>query len=272
MKFFLKKLLVNFPITQKVVLTLYKTLCNKQSVSDSYESIDAKMVIAESIRLRDSWQSELLPQRQKILVSKQLIDYRQGKAIDVFDVMVQALMGLKLTSSPSTLLEVGCSSGFYSEVLAIKKLPFIYSGCDYSEAFVDLGRQVYPKIPFYLADATALSFETSSFDVVVSGCCLLHIPNFEKAIAETARVAKRFVIFHRTPIVVGLPNQFFRKQAYGVETVEIHFNENELIALFHKYGLELINTFTIAQGSSVDPSSEFHFNRTYVCKKVIEHG
>jgi ubiquinone/menaquinone biosynthesis C-methylase UbiE len=267
-KVFLKKLLVKFPRVHWALSRLHQKIFVKNSVSSSYVTIGAESVVEESIRLRDSWQSELLPQRQRLLVSKQLEDYRQGKSIDVFDVIVKALLGLKLYSAPSTLLEIGCSSGFYSEVLDIKQLPFIYSGCDYSKSFVELGRQLYPSVPFYVADATKLDFEDSSFDVVISGCCLLHIPDFEKAIAETARVAKSFVIFHRTPVIVELPNQFFCKQAYGVETVEIHFNENELITLFHKYGLKLIKTFTISQNPNIGQSGMYDFNRTYVCQKV----
>lgn len=100
---------------------------------------------------------------------------------------------------------------------------------------------------FTVEDATALQYTDRSFDIVVSGCCLLHIPDYAKGVTETARVARRYAIFHRTPVVWGQPEQWYRKQAYGVETVEIHFNEPEFLILLDKSGFELIATYTLSE-------------------------
>jgi hypothetical protein len=101
--------------------------------------------------------------------------------------------------------------------------------------------------------------------VVISGCCLLHIPEYEAAVAETARVARQYAIFHRTPVVLGQPNRYYRKQAYGVETVEIHFNEPQFLALLAQHGLELTKTSTLSQeGDELNGSAV----RTFLCRKV----
>ncbi len=267
MKALLRKVLGRFPRLKQLLRKLYDRLLSG-AVSSSYEPINSAGVDEETNRLRASWQSDLIPIRQRELVDHQLAAYRQGKAVDVFDVMVAALESLDEQATVRSLLEVGCSSAFYSEVMKIRKLPFIYSGCDYSPAFISLGRQHYPDISLTVQDATSLGFDNAAFDVVVSGCCLLHIPEFEKAIAETARVAKQFAIFHRTPVVKGLPHQYFRKRAYGVETVEIHFNEEQLLELFRRYGLELKKTFTLSQEPDSAIPGVWHYNRTYVCRKV----
>src|SRR6185436_8101530 len=93
------------------------------------------------------------------------------------------------------LLEIGCSSGFYSEVLRIKGIDTAYRGCDYSRAFVALARQCYPAVPFDVEDAVDLTYASGTFDIVVSGGCILHIADYEKAIAEAARVSRQYVVF-----------------------------------------------------------------------------
>lgn len=234
-------------------------------ISSNYVLLRGGEAEAESGRLRAAWQAEVLPQRQRKLVDSQIASYRRGGVIDVFDVMVQALRGIPIDVRGISVLEVGCSSGFYSEVLDIAGTGVVYSGCDYSEAFISLARQKYPTLRFDVEDATALSYERGAFDVVISGCCLLHIPEYEAAVAETARVAGRYAIFHRTPVVLGQPNKYYRKQAYGVETVEIHFNEPQFLGLLAQHGLELMKIWTLSQEGDATHGSSV---RTYLCRKV----
>ncbi len=139
-----------------------------------------------------------------------------------------------------------------------------YAGCDYSDAFIAMARQRYPGLQFDVQDAAALGYADKSFDLVISGCCLLHIPEYQAAVAETARVAGRYAIFHRTPVVLGQPNKYYRKQAYGVETVEIHFNEPQFLQLLAHNGLELLATHTLDETVSHGVGSA---TRTYVCRK-----
>jgi SAM-dependent methyltransferase len=263
-----RRILARFPRLKRHLRALHERLLASGSVSSDYQPIQGSLIDEETKRLKTSWQSELLPVRQRELVDRQLEDYRQGKPIDVFDVMIAALQKIAPQTSGNKVLEVGCSSGFYSEVLKIKKMRFEYTGCDYSSAFIDLGKKRHPDTPLSVQDATALGFTDNSFNVVISGCCLLHIPEFEKAIAETARVSSEFAIFHRTPVVGGLPHQYFRKQAYGVETVEIHFNEAELQKLFHSYGLECTDILTLSKEPDRKVVDAWHANRTYVCRKI----
>lgn len=232
-----------------------------------YVRLKAAEADAEGQRLRNSWQDDDLPHKQRKLVEQQLQQYRVGSSIDVFDVFVTALRALPLQSSRASLLEIGCSSGFYSEVVDIAGLCINYSGCDYSDAFIRMAKEKYPSIDFSVADATALHFGDESFDIVVSGCCLLHIPEYIKAVEETVRVARGYVVLHRTPVVWGQPNQWYRKQAYGVETVEIHFNEPEFLALLASNQLELIATYTLSEECTDRSRAQGNASRTYVCRK-----
>ena len=258
-----------FPAIKRLLLGLRALIFPRTLVSSHYIPLSQGDASAEGQRLRASWQDSNLPARQLELVQQQLQRYRAGARIDVFDVFVQSLKCLPETAPGMSLLEIGCSSGFYSEVLDIHGLPFTYSGCDYSSAFIDLAKQRYPGLQFTVEDATRLLHADNAFDVVVSGCCLLHIPEYPQAVAETARVARRYAVFHRTPVVWGQTEQWYRKKAYGIETVEIHFNEPEFLALLQSQELELIATYTLHEIIDPSNSAQGHAVRTYVCRKKV---
>jgi SAM-dependent methyltransferase len=267
MKSVIISVLNHFPGFKRTLRGIRNLLFPKAGVSSNYVHLQGLEVKAEGQRLRNSWRDSVLPKRQRELVEEQLSQYLSGASIDVFDVFVNSLRTLPDFSPSTTLLEVGCSSGFYSEVLKIAGLPINYSGCDYSEAFIRLAKEKYPALEFIVSDATALDYADHSFDIVVSGCCLLHIPEYIKAIEETARVARSYAIFHRTPVVWGQPEQWYRKKAYGVETVEIHFNEENFLAILERNGLELVRTYTLGGGGMTASPNQGQATRTYVCKK-----
>ena len=260
-------LLGQFPTLKRFLKETRNRFFPNRSVSSHYKMLKRDEAIVEGQRLRNSWQDDNLPIRQRELVEQQLNLFRSGSQIDVFDVFVQALRGLPKPKDKLSLLEVGCSSGYYSEVLKIAGLPITYSGCDYSEAFIKMAKELYPSLNFSIEDATDLQHTDRSFDIVVSGCCLLHIPEYAKAVQETARVTRSYAIFHRTPVVWGKPEQWYRKQAYGIDSVDIHFNEPDFLALLDKNGLDLIGTYTLNEESVDSSQKEGHANRTYVCRK-----
>jgi SAM-dependent methyltransferase len=256
-----------FPELRRRIRGVRNSLLFFNGFSSGYVNLSGIDADSEGKRLRNSWKDESLPKRQRKLADQQLQQFRAGISIDVFDVFVYSLRALTDVAPDATLLEVGCSSGFYSEVIKIAGLPIKYSGCDYSDAFIRLARERYPSVDFAVDDATCLRYADSSFDIVVSGCCLLHIPDYKKGIEETARVARCYAIFHRTPVVWGQPEQWYRKNAYGVETVEIHFNESEFLDLLGMHGLELIATYTLSEESADASLILGHASRTYVCRK-----
>jgi len=218
-----------------------------------------------ALALRDAWQDSAIPERQRRLVDPELASYRAGQAVPAFDVLVDMLRSVGYDEIPATLLEIGCSSGHYAEVMQIKRLPVRYTGCDYSNAFIDLARSRLPDLQFDVEDATALGYNDEAFDVVVSGCCLLHIPQYRQAIAETARVTRRLAIFHRTPVLHRQPTRIFTKKAYDVQTVEIHFNEQELVREFAAQGLRVIDIATI---TSDWRDGDAMAVKTYLCEKA----
>jgi ubiquinone/menaquinone biosynthesis C-methylase UbiE len=166
-----------------------------------------------------------------------------------------------------TLLEVGCSAGHYADVLRARGLTTAYSGCDYSAAFIDRARGRLPGVAFDVQDAARLAYPDASFDIVVSGCCILHIADYPSAIRESARVARGHVLFHRTPVLHTTPTKHYRKLAYGVPCLEIHFNESELLGHFRDAGLRLVDAETIAIGGHA-PAGDVELNKSYLCERI----
>ena len=138
------------------------------------------------------------------------------------------------------LLEVGCGSGYYSEVLATLRPGGVqYTGIDYSDAMIARARARYPSAAFEVADATQLPYADSAFEIVFNGVSLMHIIDYQAAVREAARVASRYCIFHTVPVFDDHPTTFLSKYAYGAPVVEIVFGKPELMKLCHDAGLRL---------------------------------
>lgn len=136
------------------------------------------------------------------------------------------------------LLEVGCGSGYYSEVFSTLVPGGVrYTGLDYSGAMIERARANYPGAAFESADATRLPFADGAFDVVFNGVSLMHIIDYAAAVREAARVAARFCVFHSVPVFHDHPTTFLKKYAYGAPVVEVIFGKQELMALCHDVGL-----------------------------------
>lgn len=215
-------------------------------------------ILAEQA-LAEAWKDQSIPRAQWNVARLELAAYAAGKAVAPFDALIQCLR--KITFGPHvSILDVGASSGYYSEVLRIAGYDFEYTALDYSPAFKELATKLYPGIRFDIGDARELPYWTDSFDIVLSGCCLLHIAEYEKVISETARVASRFALFTKTPVLMSGPTQHLEKIAYGVPTLVIHFNEGELLDLFDRNGLEVVHQEDVSADGDV-------MYRTYLARK-----
>ena len=133
---------------------------------------------------------------------------------------------------------------------------------------VQLGHVTYAGVPFLNGDATRLPFADASWDVVISGCVLLHVPDWQAAVAETVRVTKGWCIFHRTP-VSNDPTTLMAKLAYGVEVMEWLFNESEFVELIRSHGCELTSTLPIDTGSRIAGTASDLSLVTYLFHKVL---
>jgi ubiquinone/menaquinone biosynthesis C-methylase UbiE len=222
---------------------------------------------AEQAQLEHQWQDPKLPERQWALVSQQLAEMRtSGQLPQMMQVLVDQL---KSVSQPGmTVLETGCSSGYYSEIFQMAGLDVQYSGSDYSEAFINLAKQHYPQLAFQVGDAAKLPYQDREFDIVISGGVILHMLQYAQAIHEAARVSKRYVVFSRTPMLHTHATTYTIKQAYGVKSIEVLFNEAELFQHFRAAGLRVLALNTVGRGAKLFNLVRPVYVKTYLCERI----
>lgn len=134
-----------------------------------------------------------------------------------------------LEATDRTILEAGCGGGYNSELIAHHKPALTYTGVDLSPAMIEIARTKYPQRTFTVGSATDLGFEDDWFDVVMDGVVLLHIPTWQSALREYARVARHVVILHGLTLT-DRPTTTFAKYAYGQASRELVFNRDEILA------------------------------------------
>ncbi|HKU65872.1 MAG TPA: class I SAM-dependent methyltransferase [Rhizomicrobium sp.] len=184
------------------------------------------------------WRSPLTALRQERAYMALLAQMRAGAPRIDLSVAAQAVDALGLAEA--SLLDVGCGGGYYSQIFSVlPRTHIVYTGMDYSSAMIARARKRYLGLDFHVADATAMPFADNSFDIIFNGVSLMHIPAFEKAIAESARVARRACIFHSVPVLSQRSTAYLRKYAYGAPVVEIIFNRDALLACFVAHGLRV---------------------------------
>jgi SAM-dependent methyltransferase len=238
------------------------TLLTRFFSSTNYRIITPDNKVIEQ-GLRDAWKNQNIPDAQRHIVNEELKRMYKGDILPIYQILADAV---KMTGCEyGQIVEVGCASGYYSEVLHyLLGHPIKYIGVDYSPALIKLARQYYPDTFFLLGDATNLPFKTKMLNVLISGCVLLHVSNYEQAITESARVSRRWIIFHRTPVVHG-PTVHYTKLAYGVRCLEIAFGEEELLDLFRKSGLTVVKTFEISK-NMIPCTSYQGYGVTFLCR------
>ena len=138
-----------------------------------------------------------------------------------------------------SILEVGCGGGYNSELIAHRAPGLQYTGIDLSESMVAVSREKYPQRDFRVASALELPFDDDSFDVVLDGVALLHIPDWRAAIGEYLRVATGFVILQGLTLS-DHETVTFGKYAYGQPSRELIFNRAEILAECESRGLRLV--------------------------------
>ena len=229
----------------------------------SYQELTTKEEIDAALALVDSWKDPEIPERQwKTNVADFNKMYRQHGWLDVppFRAFVEILRRSEYDwQDPKIeLLDVGCSSGYYSEVMKNSGSRWNYTGVDYSPAFKEFAAKMFPQAKVDVGDAIALPYQDATFDVVVSGCCMIHMRDWKKAIPEAVRVSRRYVMFHRTPLLRTRPTTFWKKEAYGVPCVEIWFGYEEFMLEVRNAGLRVLGFETVF--STEDHGGYGHFS------------
>jgi SAM-dependent methyltransferase len=221
------KIIRSMPVLRRRILfsTDYRVLSGAEEARD---------VSASS----GGWLAARTVARQERAYRNLISEARRGEPRLDLGIAAEAVAATGIASP--RLLEVGCGSGYYSEVFAAL-LPggVRYTGIDYSEAMITRARARYPSTTFDVGDATRLPYPDQAFDIAFNGVSLMHIIDYPAAIRDAARVAARYCIFHSVPVFDDYRTTYLRKYAYGAPVVEVVFNKAELMELCRDAGLHL---------------------------------
>lgn len=227
-------------------------------VSLGYSPIDVGDITDSQ---KEAWKDVSISRNQRNLVEAEISATLCGSPPKVFMALLASLE--PITNSGNSILEIGCASGYATEVLEyLLPRPVQYTGIDYSEAMISLARDFYPEHRFLVADATAIPLASDLFDVCISSCVLLHLSEPEAAVQEAIRLSRKYIVAHRTPICRNRPTHTSKKFGYGVEMFEHTFNEVEFLSMFEKHGAFLVRTIPLIEDADRD---SFTFN--YIFEK-----
>ena len=96
----IRRMLNRFPGLKGSLRRIKATFAGNMAVSTGFVTLAGDMVGHEATRLRGSWKADELPLRQRMLVDRQLAQYRAGRKIDVFEVLVDSTRQLPGSTPP----------------------------------------------------------------------------------------------------------------------------------------------------------------------------
>jgi SAM-dependent methyltransferase len=224
-----KRVVQATPILRRHILT-----------STDYQVLSGFEEARRAMAASSGWLAARTVKRQERAYQGLIAAMRAGDPRLDFTIAAEAVAATGI-ANPS-LIEVGCGSGYYSEVFAALVPGGVrYTGVDYSEAMIARARARYPSAAFKTADATRLPCPDKAFDIVFNGVSLMHIVDYQAAIREAARVARGYCIFHSVPVFDDHRTTYLTKYAYGAPVVEVVFGKQELLSLCSDAGLRLMH-------------------------------
>jgi SAM-dependent methyltransferase len=222
-----KRVINATPILRRHILT-----------STDYKVLDGVEEARHATVSSGGWLAARTVTRQERAYRALIADMKNGEPRLDFRVAAEAVAATGIAAP--RLLEVGCGSGYYSEVFTdLVPGDVRYTGIDYSQAMIARARSRYPSTAFEVADATRLPYQDDAFDIVFNGVSLMHIIDYQAAVREAARVAGRYCVLHTVPVFDDHQTTYLRKFAYGAPVVEIIFGKSELMSLCRDAGLRL---------------------------------
>lgn len=142
---------------------------------------------------------------------------------------VDALLDAAGVRNGSRVLDVATGAGYIAGAAAQRGAEVI--GIDFSAAQVRMARERYPAVRFEQADAEALPFEPDTFDAVVNGFGMCHLPNPDVALREAFRVLKRggrvaFTVWDTPERTVGFGAVYAAVRTHGSLDVDLPAGPN----------------------------------------------
>lgn len=255
----------------EAVARMTARLSHDYGVPPSHTEADGYTVVnrqtAVNLSAADGWASQPVAEWQNDAYDALLAEMRAGSPRVDLSVAANAVSATEL-ATPS-LLEVGCGGGYYSDVFdGLLDGSVRYSGIDRHPSMIEAAKRRRPALSLSVADATRLPHPDGSTDIVFNGVSLMHIMDYEAVIAEAARVARHFCIFHTVPLLSKRATTFLSKTGYGAPMAEVILNEGELRLLFARYGLRVARVWRSLPYDLHRVLGEPTITKTFLCERI----
>lgn len=175
------------------------------------------------------------------------------------------LLDLLRGKGVESLLDVGCGTGpIYELIKGNPNWTMAYKGVDYSWAMIDVAKQNFPEASFEVQDARGLTEADNSWDAVLLMHCLDHLDDYQAAIGEAARVAKKYVciVLWRSFIAEGThlnDRNMYGKQEGEEPWEDTHLQEYSRKALEDGFGKNGLVIDHIAEGEVLNEKGKYNF-------------
>ena len=123
------------------------------------------------------------------------IDYYSENRHEISDLYPSETIFLPRVLFPGAkVLDVGCASGGFFNIMRSYEAHIEYTGVDLSERAVELAKERYPEATFIVTEGFELVFANNTFDVVHCTSVFNNEPNYQAMLQEMYRVSNRFVL------------------------------------------------------------------------------
>lgn len=142
------------------------------------------------------------------------IDYYSQNRHEISDLYPSEKIFLPRVLFPGAkVLDVGCASGGFFNVMRSFEPHIDYTGVDLSEKAVELAQERYPEARFIVTEGFSLPFEDDTFDIVHCTSVFNNEPKYQVMLEEMYRVTNRFVVAD-IRLLKGIGDQ--RKSVYNI--------------------------------------------------------
>lgn len=156
---------------------------------------------------------------------------------------IGALLDAAGVRSRTRTLDVGTGPGYVAGAAAERGADAV--GIDFSAALVEAARNRYPAIRFEQADAEDLPFESGTFDAVVNGFGICHVPRPDVALREAFRVLRHegriaFTVFDAPERAVAFGAVYAAVRAHGTVDVGLPAGPNYFLFSDPEYSRKVL--------------------------------
>lgn len=178
------------------------------------------------------------------VIDKKMIAHSFGKAAETYDSVAhfQRWAGLNLLEKvpdfdASSVLDMGCGTGYFGPALVKRFQGTAYIGLDLSEQMVSYARSQHSDLGIWLAgDAENLPFKNNAVDLVFSSLAIQWCADLPGLMAEVHRVLKPGGLFVFSSLLDG--TLFELKHAWSEVDARRHVNNFFLKENYHSAAKE----------------------------------